>query len=122
TAATARSVLLANDEHDFFRLYFFTSDLADLEQILCDVDFPGDVVAGYLTKTADENIAPTFQQSGFNPLPTYRPRITYRYPPQPHRPRFSPAAKYFLSRDASPRHSRRVSLDQADRHPPRCAA
>ena len=29
TAATSRSVLLANDEHDFFRLYFFTSDLAD---------------------------------------------------------------------------------------------
>ena len=27
TAATARSVLLANDEHDFFRLYFFTNDL-----------------------------------------------------------------------------------------------
>jgi len=63
TAATARSVLLANDEHDFFRLYFFTNDLADLEQILRDVDFPGDVVAGYLTKAADENIAAAFRQS-----------------------------------------------------------
>jgi hypothetical protein len=45
-AATARSVLLANDEYDFFWLGFFTSDLADLQQTLRDVDFPGDVVAG----------------------------------------------------------------------------
>ena len=37
TAATARTVLLTNDEHDFFRLYFFTSDLADLQQILRDM-------------------------------------------------------------------------------------
>ncbi len=86
TAGTAWSVLLANDEHDFFRLYFFTSDLADLEQILRDVDLPGDVVAGYLTKAADkvddENIAAAFQQSGFNPIATYRRMISYRLPPQ----------------------------------------
>jgi hypothetical protein len=86
TAATTRSVLLANDEHDFFRLYFFTSDLADLERILSNVDLPGDVVAGYLTrsadKAADENIAAAFQQSGFKPIATYRRMITYRLPPQ----------------------------------------
>jgi hypothetical protein len=72
TAGTARSVLLLNNEHDFFRLYFFTSDLADLEQILREVDFPGDVVAGYLTKpaseAADEKIAATFHHSGFSSL------------------------------------------------------
>jgi hypothetical protein len=61
TAATAPSVLLANDEHDFFRLYFFTSDLADLDQILHDANFPGDLAAGYLTRAADENIATAFQ-------------------------------------------------------------
>ena len=82
TAATARSVLLANDEHDFFRLYFFTSDLADLEQNLRDADLPGDIVAGYRTKAADESIAAAFQQSGFNPIATYRRMITYRLPPQ----------------------------------------
>jgi hypothetical protein len=60
TAATARSVLLANDEYDFFRLYFFSKNLADLEQMLRDADFPGDVVAGYLTKAPDENIAAAF--------------------------------------------------------------
>src|SRR5438034_188193 len=82
TAATARSILLMNDEHDFFRLYFFTSNLADLEQILRDVAFPGDVVAGYLTRAADENIAAAFKRSGFNPIATYRRMITYRSPPQ----------------------------------------
>jgi acyl carrier protein len=86
TAATARSVLLLNDEHDFFRLYFFTSDLADLEQILRDADFPSDIVAGYLTKAADENIAATFQRSGFNPIASYRRMITYRLPPQQPNP------------------------------------
>jgi hypothetical protein len=99
TAATARSVLLANDEHDFFRLYFFTSDPADLAQILCDVDFPGDVVAGYLTKAADEaadeNIAAAFQQSGFNPIATYRRMITYRLPPQ----RPNSALEYAIAAD-----------------------
>jgi hypothetical protein len=82
TAATARSVLLANDEHDFFRLYFFTNDLADLEQLLRDTDYPGDVVAGYLTKTVDEKIADVFQRSGFNPIATYGRMVTYRLPTQ----------------------------------------
>ena len=96
TAATARSVLLANDEHDFFRLYFFTTDLADLEQILRDVHLAGNVVAGYLTKAADkavdENIAAAFQQSGFNPIATYRRMITYQLPPQ----RPNPALEYAI--------------------------
>src|SRR5213595_2904806 len=56
---TAQSVLLANEEHGFFRLYFFTSNLVDLEQILREVDFPGDVVAGYVTRVA----VAAFQQS-----------------------------------------------------------
>ena len=87
TATTARSVLLANDEHDFFRLYFFTSDLADLQQILRDVEFPGDAV--------DENIAAAFQQSGFNRIATYRRMITYRLPPQ----RPNPALEYAIAAD-----------------------
>jgi hypothetical protein len=99
TAATARSVLLANDEHDFFRLYFFTSDLADLGQTLRNVDLPGDVVAGYLTKAADkvadENIAAAFQQSGFNPIATYRRMLTYRLAPQQP----NPALEYAVTAD-----------------------
>jgi hypothetical protein len=95
TAATARSILLANDEHDFFRVYFFTSDVADFERILRDVDFPGDVVAGYLTKAADENIAAAFQQSGFNPIATYRRMITYQLPPQ----RPNPSLEYAIAAD-----------------------
>jgi len=95
TAATARSVLLANDEHDFFRLYFFTNDLADLGQILRDADFPGDAVAGYLARAADEDIAAAFQRSGFNPIATYRRMITYRLPPQ----RPNPALEYAIAAD-----------------------
>jgi hypothetical protein len=95
TAATARSVLLANDEHDFFRLYFFASDLADLEQLLRDANLPGNVVAGYLSMAADENIAAAFKRSGFNPIATYRRMITYRLPPrQPN-----PALEYAIAAD-----------------------
>jgi hypothetical protein len=104
TAATARSVLLANDEHDFFRLYFFTSDLADLERILRNLDLPGDVVAGYLTKSADkaadENIAAAFQQSGFNPIATYGRMLSYRLPPQ----RPNPALEYAVPADVDQLH------------------
>jgi hypothetical protein len=100
TAARARTILLANDEHDFFRLYFFTSDLADLEQILRDVDFPGDVVAGYLTRVADENIAAAFQRSGFKPIATYRRMITYRLPPQ----RPNAALEYAVAADVDQLH------------------
>jgi hypothetical protein len=95
TAATSRSVLLVNDEHDFFRLYFFTSDIADLEQILRDADFLGDVVTGYLTRAADENIAAAFQQSGFSPIATYRRMITY----QLARQRPNPALEYAVTAD-----------------------
>jgi hypothetical protein len=95
TVATTRSVLLANDEHDFFRLYFFTSDLTELEQILRDVDLPGDVVAGHLTRAADENVAAAFQQSGFKPIATYRRMISYRLPPQ----RPNPALEYASAAD-----------------------
>jgi hypothetical protein len=99
TAATARSVLVVNEEHDFFRLYFFTSDLADLEQTLRDADFPGELVAGYLTKAADgaadRMVAHAFQQSGFNPIATYRRMITYRLPPQ----RPNPALEYAIDAD-----------------------
>jgi hypothetical protein len=82
TAATARSILLANDEHDFFRLFFLTTDLADFEQLLRDAYLPGNVVAGYLTRAADENIAAAFKRSGFNAIATYRRMITHRLPRQ----------------------------------------
>lgn len=95
TAATARTVLVANNEHDFFRLYFFTANLADLEQILRDADFPGDVVAGYLTKVPDENVVAAFQQSGFKPIATYCRMITYRLPPQ----RANAALEYAIAAD-----------------------
>jgi hypothetical protein len=95
SAATSRTILLANDEHDFYRLYFFTSDLADLEQILREVDFPGEIVAGYLAKAPDQDIAALFQRSRFNPIATYRRMITYRLPPQ----RPNPALEFAIAAD-----------------------
>jgi hypothetical protein len=95
SATTPRTILLANDEHDFYRLYFFTSDLADLEQILRETDFPGETVAGYLTKAADDKVAVAFRQSGFNPIATYRRMITYRLPPQQP----NPALEYATAAD-----------------------
>ena len=82
TAATGRSVLFVNDEHDFFRLYFFTSDLGELEQILGGAKFPGSVVVGYITKAADENVAAALQHSGFSPIATYRRMLSYQLPLQ----------------------------------------
>jgi hypothetical protein len=82
SATTPRTVLLANDEHDFYRLYFFSSDLADLEQILGETDFPSETVAGYLTKAADNNVADAFQHSRFRSIAIYRRMISYRLPPQ----------------------------------------
>jgi hypothetical protein len=95
SVATPRTVLLVNDEHDFFRLYFFTSDLAELQRILREAEFPGEIVAGYLTKAADEMVAAAFQHSGFSPIATYRRMITYRLPSQ----RPNPALEYAIAAD-----------------------
>ena len=99
SAATARTVLLLNDEHEFFRLYFFTTDLADLGQTLHEVKFPREVVAGYFTKAADEaadeTVAAAFQQAGFSPIATYRRMTTYRLPPL----RPNPALEFALPAD-----------------------
>jgi len=83
TAATGRSVLFVNDEHDFFRLYFFTSDLGELGQTLRNAEFPGSVVVGYVTRAAaNENVIAALQHSGFSPIATYRRMISYQLPPQ----------------------------------------
>src|SRR5207302_6434228 len=68
---TDQTILLANDEYDFFRLYFFTSDLVDLGQVLQHARYPGEMVAGYLTKKPDKNVATAFEQSGFLPIAIY---------------------------------------------------
>jgi hypothetical protein len=79
---TERSVLLANDEYDFFRFYFFTNDLVDLGQRLRHASYPGKMVTGYLTKEPDKNIANAFEQAGFFPIATYGRMETYRLPQQ----------------------------------------
>ena len=98
--ATDRTILLANDEHDFFRLYFFTSDLVDLGQVLHHARYPGAVVAGYLTKKPDKNVTAAFEQGGFLPIATYGRMETYRLPRQ----RPNPALEYAVPADAEQLH------------------
>ena len=100
TFATAQTLLLANDEHGFFRLYFFTNDLVDLEHVLRDAEYPGEVVVGYLTKSADENITTTFERAGFSPIAIYRRMTTYRLPRQ----RPNPGLEYAVAADVDQLH------------------
>jgi hypothetical protein len=80
--ATDQTILLANDEYDFFRLYFFTSDSTDLGQVLGQARYPGEVVAGYLAKNPDNNVAAAFERGGFLPIATYGRMETYQLPQQ----------------------------------------
>lgn len=80
STATERTVLLLNDEHDFFRLYFFTTDAADLQRVLGSMQFPGGTVTDYLTRSADQRITAAFERSGFDLVATYRRMISYQLP------------------------------------------
>ena len=95
-AATDQTILLANDEYGFFRLYFFTSNLSDLGQTLHRANYPGDVVAGHLTDEDDKNVATAFDQGGFHPIATYGRMETYQLPQQ----RPNPALEYAVPADA----------------------
>jgi hypothetical protein len=85
-AETESTLLLANDEYDFFRLYFFTSDLADLEKALHQADYPGDVVVGYLTKKAERGVVLALERGNFHPIATYGRMETYALPKQQPNP------------------------------------
>jgi hypothetical protein len=98
--ATDQTILLVNDEYDFFRLYFFTSDLVDLAQVLHHARYPGEVVAGYLTKKPDKNVATAFEQSGFLPIATYGRMETYQLPQQQP----NPTLQYAVPADADQLH------------------
>ncbi len=98
--STDQTILLANDEYDFFRLYFFTSDLVDLGQLLRHACYPGETVTGYLTKKPDKNVAAAFEQGGFLPIAIYSRMETYRLPQQ----RPNPALEYADPADAEQLH------------------
>jgi hypothetical protein len=100
TAATDATILLLNDEYDFFRLFFFTNDLADLEQALGQAEYPGDVVVGYLTKKADKGVVIALERGGFGLLATYGRMETYSLPTQ----RPNPALEYAVAEDADQIH------------------
>ena len=98
--ATNQTLLLANDEYDFFRLYFFTSDLGDLQRLLHYAHYPGEMVVGYLTKKPDKKVAIAFEQGGFLPIATYGRMETYQLPQQ----RPNPALEYAVPADTNQLH------------------
>jgi hypothetical protein len=98
--ATDQTVLLANDEYDFFRLFFFTNNIVDLGQVLHHACYPGEMVAGYLTKKPDKNVAAAFEQGGFLPMATYGRMQTFRLPQQ----RPNPALEFAVPADADQLH------------------
>jgi hypothetical protein len=99
-AGTDETILLANDEYDFFRLYFFTGDLADLERTLFHARYPGDVVTGYLTKKIDNEVVAALEQGGFRLIATYGRMETYRLPQQ----RINPTLEYAVPADTDQLH------------------
>jgi hypothetical protein len=62
---TPRTVLFINDDTDFFRLFFYSSDTTDLAQVLGESRFPGDVVIDYLSKRPEAGLFEAFCRAGF---------------------------------------------------------
>jgi len=83
SAGTERSVVFVNDEHDFFRLFFFTTDLPDLSRVLAALEFPGPVVAGYLVKSGESPVSDVFHNSGFKNIAVYRRMTNLTLPRRP---------------------------------------
>lgn len=75
-ASTDHTVLFANEEHDFLRLFFFSTSRDDLDAALRTVVLPGAVVCGYLTKVPEQRILDTLANAGFAPLAVFR-RMTH---------------------------------------------
>jgi hypothetical protein len=96
-----RTLLLLNEEYGFFRLYFFTSDLSDLAQMLACAEYPGEVVAGYLTKKVNSEVIAAFEHAAFVGIATYGRMETHQLPQQ----RPNPALEYALPDDTDQIHA-----------------
>lgn len=80
SAQTDHSILFLNDEFDFYRLSYFTNDLADLGGALKDLEFSETTVASYVDTSLDERIPARFLESGFEPIATYQRMINHGLP------------------------------------------
>lgn len=59
------TALFINDDMDFYRLYFYSSDLVELAELLRRTDFPASVVSSYIAKELDPRVEGAFQDAGF---------------------------------------------------------
>ena len=62
---TRRSILFLNDDTDFYRLYYYSSDQSDLAALLKDACSPGRIVIDYVTREPDEHLQQAFREAGF---------------------------------------------------------
>jgi hypothetical protein len=72
----------------------------DLGRVLHHARYPGEIVAGYLTKEPDKNVATAFEHAGFLPIATYGRMETNRLPQQQP----NPALEYAVPTDADQLH------------------
>lgn len=70
--STDKSILILNDEFDFYRLYYYTCDLCDLAFLVQNMDFSGTIVVNLLSKTDDHHIKSIFESSGFGFFAKFR--------------------------------------------------
>lgn len=69
---TERSLVFLTDDMDFFRLYFFAVDLAELAGLLRDTPLPGITVTAYVTRQIDPVIDAAFQSAGHEAYAVFR--------------------------------------------------
>ena len=71
-AASDRSVIFLNDDVGFHRVYYFSSSTTDLRAMLVSLQWPSDLVIGYITKSQDPELLAAFSDASFKPYCTFR--------------------------------------------------
>jgi hypothetical protein len=77
------SVVFLSAEFDFYRLYFFTREVADLGRLLASTRLPGPTVSGYLSKVPVPGVNEAFAAAGFSAHARYRRMTSVRLPRRP---------------------------------------
>jgi hypothetical protein len=69
--SSASTVIFLNDDYDFYRLYFVSGNLEELNQFFKVIEWKTNLVIDYITKSTDGNLECVFQANGFQFLSTY---------------------------------------------------
>jgi hypothetical protein len=77
---SSHSVVFANKDMDFFRLYFYTSSIPDLAAVLRLVELDSDLVIAYYTRALDVDLQAAFFRAGFRSIATFARTISNHVP------------------------------------------